>query len=299
MNSAAKTKKSEIEDVLRGIVIPSPPQVIADLQMEMAMPDPDLNVMANLIAKDVGLSGAVIKTVNSPIYRGSRAIDSINQGVMVLGMKTIMDIINTLCLRNTSASLDKMTDNIYKTLTRFWDSASDMANVCELIGRKLGLSPIDNVYLLGLFHNVGIALMISKHDDYLDVMVESYSQNGARIVDIENKVYDTNHAVISYYTAKSWKVDPRISKIISAHHNIDIFSKGNAKDTVENQLLGILKIAEHVVGLHRILGNQEKDYEWEKIGNQVLLLVGLTTYELDDIASQAEELGYGQQLYFR
>ncbi len=297
MNTAEK--KIEIEDVLRGIIIPSPPQIIADLQMEMAMSDPDLKTMAELIAKDVGLSGAVIKTANSPLYAKSREVLSITQAVMMLGMKTIMDIINTLCLRNMTASLDDMTDNVYKTLTRFWDSASDVANVCELVGRKVGLSPIDNVYLLGLFHNVGIALMITKYDNYLDLMAESYAQGDVRIVDVENKEFNTNHAVISYYTAKSWKIDKRIAKAISIHHNVDIFTKRDVKDTPENHLLGVLKIAEHIVGLHRILGNQDVDHEWEKIGDNVLVSVGVTEYELEDIKAQAVELGYGQQMYFR
>jgi len=297
MNAVAKEQVS-IEGILRGIVIPSPPQVIADLQMEMALPDADLTVMADLIAKDAGLAGAIIKTVNSPVYAGNREITSIAQGVMVLGIKTIVDIVNTFCLRNASASRDSMSDNIYQTLTRFWDSAADVAHVCDMVGRAAGMSPSDNTYLLGLFHNVGIALMIAKYDNYLDVIMESYSQQDLRIVDVENAAFATNHAVISYYTAKSWKVDPRVARVISIHHNHDIFSTADVKDTMENRLLAVLKIAEHVVGLHRVLANQAEDHEWEKIGDQVLLLLGLTQYELEDISSQAAELGYGQQLYF-
>ena len=73
----------------------------------------------------------------------------------------------------------------------------------------------------------------------------------------------------------------------------------NVDDSFENIMLGILKIAEHLVGLFRILGNQEVDHEWEKIGDNVLVCVGLTSYEFDDLKSQVAELGYGQQFYFR
>ena len=292
-------KAQDIQSILRGIIIPSPPQVIADLQMEMAMPDPDLDSLAEIISKDAGLSGAVLKTVNSPFYGGGRDITSIFQAVMMLGMQTIMDIINTICLKNATADKEKMSDKVYAELSRFWDSASDVAKVCEMVAAKLGISPSDNAYLLGLFHNVGIALLIVKHDNYMDTMVESYKQTKSRIVDIENKAIDTNHAVISYYTAKSWKIDGRLCKIISIHHNADIFSSPNVEDNMQNTLLGVLKIAEHIVGLHRILGNQEVDHEWDKVGENVLLCVGLTTYELDDLKAQAADLGYGQQLYFR
>ncbi|MDH5256769.1 MAG: HDOD domain-containing protein [Gammaproteobacteria bacterium] len=297
MDAAVDLKN--IENVLRGIVIPSPPQIIADLQMEMAMPDPDMSSMAALISKDAGLAGAVLKTVNSPLYGSSREISSIAQAVMMLGMQTIMDIINTLCLRQATTDVEKMTDNVYSTLTRFWDSAADVARVCGMVGKKIGLSPLDNAYLLGLFHNVGIALMIVKHDSFLDVMSDSYAQSEVRVVDVENDAIGSNHAVLSYFVARSWKIDSRLCRIISMHHDVNIFENPNVVDSSENVLLGVLKIAEHIVGLHRILGNQQVDQEWKKIADNVMLCVGLTSYELDDLKAQAAELGYGQQLYFR
>jgi len=290
---------ADIEQLLRGITIPSPPQIIADLQMEMAMPDPDLNAIAALISNDVGLSGAVIKIINSPRYGINKEIGAISQAVLLLGMKVVMDIINTVCLRNISNTLDTMTDNVYNTLTRFWDSASDVAKACELVAIRIGMSSLSNAYLLGLFHNVGIALMIAKHDRYLDLMVDSYAQSDVRLVDVENEAFNTNHAVISYYTAKSWKVDRQVCKVISIHHNSAIFTEGHVIDSAENQMLGVLKIAEHIVGLHRVLGDQEVDHEWDKIGDNVLLSAGLTHFELDDLKGQASDLGYGQQLYFR
>lgn len=57
MTDEQTLSQENIEKILKGITIPSPPQIIADLQMEMAMPDPDLNEMANMISKDPGLSG--------------------------------------------------------------------------------------------------------------------------------------------------------------------------------------------------------------------------------------------------
>ena len=81
--------QENIENILKGITIPSPPQIIADLQMEMAMPEPDLNEMADMISKDPGLAGGVLKTLNSPFY-GNRDIASISQAVMMLSRGVIM-----------------------------------------------------------------------------------------------------------------------------------------------------------------------------------------------------------------
>ncbi len=47
----------QIQQALQGISVPPQPQIMVDLQMEQYMPDPDLGVIARLIAQDPGLSG--------------------------------------------------------------------------------------------------------------------------------------------------------------------------------------------------------------------------------------------------
>ena len=62
MAAESALTQDNIEKILKGITIPSPPQIIADLQMEMAMPDPDLNEMADMISKDPGFVCVLVKT---------------------------------------------------------------------------------------------------------------------------------------------------------------------------------------------------------------------------------------------
>lgn len=286
-----------LDQMLKGINIPTPPQIVADLQMEMASSDPDINNMSGLIASDVGLSGAILKIVNSPFYAGRGSISSISQAVMHLGMKTVIEIVNTHCLRE-ACTPEGMPKNTYATLIRFWDTAADVAKVCAMLARTLHISPLENVYTLGLFHNVGIALLAAKHDDYFEIMRDSYNQKSLCITDYENKVLDTNHAVVGYYVAKAWKLDSKLCNIIGQHHHQDQILKIKQSDAVDNQLLCVLKIAEHITGLYRILGNSDVDLEWQNIQQKVLEVTGLSAYELEEVTLQAKDNGIGSQQYF-
>ncbi|MGH8393763.1 MAG: HDOD domain-containing protein, partial [Pseudomonas sp.] len=67
--------------------MPPQPQIMVDLQMEQYMPDPDLEVIARLIAQDPGLSGSLLKIVNSPYYGLSNKIVSIQRAVNLLGSR--------------------------------------------------------------------------------------------------------------------------------------------------------------------------------------------------------------------
>ncbi|MDO2306053.1 HDOD domain-containing protein, partial [Escherichia coli] len=79
------------------------------------------------------------------------------------------------------------------------------------------------------------------------------------------------HAVVGYYTARSWRLPEHVCEAIANHHNaLSIFGDESARDTQLKNLLAILKMAEHICGSHRILGNQPEDHEWNSIGALVL-----------------------------
>ncbi|MCW8900796.1 MAG: HDOD domain-containing protein [Gammaproteobacteria bacterium] len=298
MTSEALITQENIEAILKGITIPSPPQVIADLQMEMAMPSPDLNEMADMISKDPGLAGGVLKTLNSPFY-GNRDIGSISKAVMMLGMNTIANIVNTLYLRDSMSQQDDIADDVYKAMTRFWDSATDVARACELIAQRLRYNHPDMAYMLGLFHNAGIPLLMQRFPDYPQVIAESYLLEEHRIVDCENKHYMCNHAVVSFYAARSWKLPPLLCKVIAEHHSaVDIFTEKDRTDPDEKYLLAILKMGEHLAGLPKAIGNNDEDLEWQQIEDVVLEYLGLSSVDYDDLVAYASDNGIGGQTYF-
>lgn len=298
MSDSTGASKEQIESTLRGTTIPSPPQVIVDLQMEMAMPDPDINAIAKIIADDAGLAGGVLKTVNSTIYGNNREITSISKAVMELGMNTIMRIIDALCLRNEMMNMNDIPDHLFAAMNGFWDSASDVAHSSVLVAQRLSFQNTDQAHALGLFHNVGIPLLMMKYDNYADIMHKSYEAPSPRIVDTENKLIDTNHAVLSFFVARSWKLPKNLCRIISQHHTVDVFQNKNIVDNDDNTLLAILKMAEHISGLCRCIGNQSEDFEWDEAGENILEYVGLSSLDFDDLISQAHDQGLGQLQYF-
>jgi HD-like signal output (HDOD) protein len=297
MAAETPVTQENIENILKGIVIPSPPQVIADLQMEMAMPDPDLNEMANMIKKDPGLAGGVLKTVNSPFY-GHHDITSISKAVMMLGMNTVANIVNTLYLRDSMSEQGDMADDVYKAMNHFWDSATDVARACHLVAQRLRYNP-DTAYMLGLFHNAGIPLLMQRFSDYPEIIAQSYLLEEHRIVDCENKHYKSNHAVVSFYAARSWKLKPLLCRVIAEHHSaVDIISDNDKTNPDEKYLLAILKVAEHLAGLFRIIGNNDDDLEWQQIEEAVLDCLSLSQFDYEDLVAHAADNGIGGQTYF-
>jgi len=206
--------EEQIQRILQGIKIPPQPQILVDLQMEQVMPEPDIQRIAELIQQDVGLSGTILKVVNSSYFGLKNRITSINQAVNLIGIASVINLVNGLSIKS------QMSDETIVSMNRFWDTATDIAQVATQIAKQVGYPNPDMAYLLGLFHNAGIPLLMSRFDNYNQVMEASYGHPEKRVVDVENSELSTNHAVIGYYTAKSWKLPKILCDVIAEHHNV-------------------------------------------------------------------------------
>lgn len=278
----------QISIALQGISVPPQPQIMVDLQMEQYMPDPDLEVIAGLIAQDPGLSGALMKIVNSSYYGLTNKIASIRRAVTLLGSRTVINLINAQSIKG------EMSDDTIVTLNRFWDSAQDVAMTSMTLAKRTGTQAVDEAYALGLFHDCGIPLMLKRFPDYMCVLEQGYADAGpnSRVVDIENQHFNTNHAVVGYYTAKSWRLPEHLTHAIANHHNaLAIFSDDSSRQSQLKNLLATLKMAEHICASHKVLGNQLHDHEWNSISHLVLDYVGLSEYDFDNLKESIRDLG--------
>jgi len=264
----------QIRSLLHGIAIPPQPQIMVDLQMEQLMPDYDIARITALIRQDVGLSGSILKTVNSAYFGLKNKITSVQQACRLLGADSVINIVNALSIRG------ELSDEDIVGLGRFWDSATDVAMVSATIAKQIGTQASDEAYTLGLFHNCGIPLLMKRFADYSDVMREAYANPEPRIIDAENRRLRTNHAVVGYFVAKSWNLPNYICEAIHDHHSAQqIFADPDYPNSRKKNLLAILKMAEHICGNYRTLGGQGEDYEWLQLRDDLLMYVGLGEYD--------------------
>ena len=83
-----------------------------------------------------------------------------------------------------------------------------------------------------------------------------------------------------------------MSTAIANHHNaLAIFSDESSRNSSAENLLAILKMAEHICASYRVLGNQNEDHEWNTIAPLVLDYVGLSDYDFETLKQTIRELG--------
>lgn len=284
--------EEQIQKVLHGISIPPQPQVMVDLQMEQLQPDCSLSNIAKLISQDVGLSGSILKTVNSPFFNLSNTITSVEQAVNLLGVNSVVNLVNAHSIRGA------LSDDDIIALGRFWDNAMELAQAAAAIAKQIGYPNADEAYSLGLFHNTGIPLLMSRFKNYSEVLEKAYASNYRRITETENELISTNHAVVGYYIAKSWNLPKYLCEAIHEHHNANKTLQNEAADSRKKTLISVLKMAEHCCHSHRILGHCDIDHEWGGVRENVLIYCGLSDYDFANLQQFISELGLGNTDYY-
>lgn len=103
-------------------------------------PDAEISEIATVIRRDVNLSYRILKVVNSAHYSLPRPLGSIEEAVMLVGVKQIVSWVGMLSMSGLN---DKPSE-----LTR---CAMVRARVCEILAEYLDRSDVPGFYLVGLF----------------------------------------------------------------------------------------------------------------------------------------------------
>ena len=273
-------EQEDIEKLLGGITIPPRPTVLIELMEERNRDEPNLQKMARLIASDVGLSAAMMKTVNSPFFGMRKKIESVPQAVTVMGIKNTVNIVTGLMLRTAISG-----KNI--NLDRFWDSADQVAMLCTFLAKRLPGISGDEAHTYGLFHDCGIPILMQKFPDYKDTLFAANANDDELFTTVEDQRHATNHATVGYLMAKTWHLPATLYEAILRHHDITIYTMPDSIQPRIRTLIALGRLAEHLrETLLRMLG----DHGWEKTGSHVLNALGISAAELDDIKEEVSQM---------
>ncbi|CAK0751283.1 HDOD domain-containing protein [Gammaproteobacteria bacterium] len=280
MDIAKEFDEETIAKLLKGIEIPPQPQVLRIIMAEQQREYPDLRKIADAVAKDVGLSAAMLRAANSPAFGLRQKVTSISQAVMLLGIGNATSLVTGLSLRMVMSGKGKM------KLDRFWDTAIDTALICSILAKRFNIMAPDQAYMLGLFHDCGIPMLMQRFPNYTEILREGNANTEEPITNIEDRELETNHAVVGYFVARSWFLPDEIRSVIIHHHDETIL-KSHGDNCAHISHVAFLTLAEHFSNLyHRASG----DAMWERVGSDVMRIFNMTETCIYDLGEDMKDI---------
>lgn len=293
LNSPENTRlahgiESRMGFAIRDIGIPPRPAILDEIDGEMAKDNPDFSHLARILSADVALAAALLQTTNSAFFGFEKKVRSVQEAVLVLGLKLVMRTIAAISLRSAFGHMPEM--------ERFWDASATTARLSGWLARRLKkrcyVRPED-AYTFGLFHDCGVPVLMNPFREYRQVLAQANAEKVLSFTEIENRLISTNHADMGALLASSWLLPDEIVLAIRHHHDLPQLVRREIPECPEVALplIAIVQLAEHLI--HARTGMSHSN-EWDKIAEVAMDILGLDAAQLAELQEDCHEAIAGE-----
>lgn len=237
----------KLVDFASSIEIPACPNVIIEMTQAYNQDSPDPRVIAKLAERDPAMTAALLKTVNSPYFGLRSKMLSVQQAVMFLGMRNVINIVTAIALKNAGGDVHG------EGVGCFWERASITAALAaDLSNRIVGVAR-DEVYIHVLFRDAAIPLMIAHRVKSGKLSRSAMQDKQLYMAQVEVEQQSMDHAIIGYHFTKKWLMPERTQQSVRLHLNIEMFLGGSQKEAVAKWVslqIALGYLAEHIMREH-------------------------------------------------
>lgn len=282
---AQKTFDLELEQAVLNLGIPPCPKILLDLSEEARKDAPDFQRIEKLICADVGLSAALIKTINSPFYGLRNKVHSVMQAIHMLGLSQLSMMVMSMALREILKGENQI------EMERFWDVSTRVAIISSYIACRLPYMGSeankkrqifkDEAYTYGLFQDCGIPIMLNHYATYKETLGLANQMPDQRFTAVEDAEYGKNHAMVGYLMAKSWGLPEAMTQAIRFHHeHVSLSSEEISLPKESKDFIALALLAERAI---QIIFGLNMTCEWEKGGKWVMAHFGFSEDDFNTI----------------
>ena len=206
----AKTFLQELMQELESktLVLPTLPEVA--LRVRDAVDDENSSIVgiSRVIATDAALSARLIQVANSPLMRATQEIESLEMAVNRLGLKLVRDMVISMVMEQMFQATSELTD---MKLRQVWEHSTLVAAISHTLAAQFTKLQPQQALLAGLVHDIGILPIITKAEDYPELLEDEATLN---------RIIDKLHGKIGYAILKAWNFPADLMRVPLEHEDL-------------------------------------------------------------------------------
>lgn len=188
---------------------PTLPAVAMELMSLSRKAEVDFNEVTALLEQDAMIAGRILKLVQSPIYSGASKIESLNDALVRLGLRTLRDLVMEISMNMKVFKSEDYTD----TMELLRRHATVTAHCSKLVCKYTEIEG-EYAFMAGLLHDVGIAGTLLALSDR-----KGRRKTPPDLIAIWPAV-DRVHQRAAEIMGKHWELPPDIQLAIANHHQV-------------------------------------------------------------------------------
>ena len=189
----------------------------AAVELLSLIDDPEVSVaqIETILRNDPGLTANILKLANAAYFGIPHKIGSVNQAVIILGLKRLIQMVIATCV---SAVMDQSVPGYDISPGELWRHSLGVSVAAEGLVNELKIEAAEEIFTAALLHDVGkLVLGAFVKDEFKEI--ENAITPELSFEQAEIRVLGTNHAEVGAQILTQWSLPSNIVNAVRWHHN--------------------------------------------------------------------------------
>jgi len=175
------------------------------------------------IEADPGLTGQVLKFVNSSYFGFAREISSVKLAITMVGIRTIKNF----ALWSAVFSLMPNPKCGPFDLKSLWQDSLRRALFARAFGKLLGVKDAEDLFAAALLQDMAVPLLAKELSKQYIELLEQRQGGRIHLSQLEQERFGWTHADAAARLAVQWNLPEEFSRLIASHSSTEILQPGS------------------------------------------------------------------------
>ncbi len=190
------------------LVLPTLPEVALKVRDTLEDDNSSMLDVAKVITNDAALSARLIQISNSPLLRASRQIETVEAAVTRMGSNMVRNLVTSIAMEQMFQATSDATD---KRLRAVWEDSTQIAAIASALSTPHPNLQTDQALLAGLVHDIGILPILSRAEDYPDLLDNETALD---------RIIASAHVKIGAAILQAWNFSDDLIRVAAEHENL-------------------------------------------------------------------------------
>ena len=215
--TSTSTPAIDLKKILAGAQLPALPQSAIRL-LELSQDPANGPVeFAAPIESDPGLTGQVLRFVNSSYFGFSREISTVKMAIVLVGVRTIKNF----ALWSAVFSLMPNPKCGPFDLKSLWQDSLRRALFARSMAKQLGMKDAEEPFAAALLQDMAVPLLAKEVPEVYVKLLEARQGGKVRLSLLEEKQFGCTHAEAAGIMARQWNLPDQFAVLVENHAMIE------------------------------------------------------------------------------
>lgn len=196
--------------------LPPMPQTVFKAREIMSDPKAGFKELAALFEADQAIAAQILRLANSPYYGISGGVSSIQKASVVLGHKTLAELIT---LSGVSGLLGNRLEGYGLGAGELWKHSLAVGFGARFIAKRSDAALESDAFTAGLLHDSGKLILDRYIAERWQQFEDALADADTSFLEAEKAVLSLNHAEIASEVCKAWHIPQAVGRAICYHHH--------------------------------------------------------------------------------